>query len=386
MPKNAVRTAPDGRKRYRYTKSDGKPGELKQRQKETVTDFKKRCDKADVAAELGSKESAGVTFDDLFEMYNRIYLRGGFVSISYRDSQALLYKTHVKKVFGHLSLTRITRQEVYLFLTQKITSGYKKKSVDKMRLVISAPYRWAADNLGWDITSPTTGIVIKKPRQQAEEDEDEGAIKVISEEEKTRFMTAAKQTKYLNYFKVMQMTGLRPSEAAGLKKTDIKEGVLQIRRGVTIKELSKLKTKAARRDIPSYPALQTVLDDQIRLYPETTWLFPSANGKPSLEAINNAFKRTKERTAVWIKIKRRYHGELITSPVDFTLYNFRHTFATEASRQLTPKQLAYIMGHADIQTTLKYYVGMGAKDKSDTIDGMEKLFAEKTGQKTGQKV
>ena len=48
-----------------------------------------------------------------------------------------------------------------------------------------------------------------------------------------------------------------------------------------------------------------------------------------------------------------------TPPVAFSLYDFRHTFATRmASKGMNPKTLQYIMGHSDISTTLRYYVGI----------------------------
>ena len=64
-----------------------------------------------------------------------------------------------------------------------------------------------------------------------------------------RFLKAAENSSYFHYFNILNLTGLRPSECLGLKIQDIKPDVLEIKRGITIHGLSKLKTKNAVRDL-----------------------------------------------------------------------------------------------------------------------------------------
>jgi integrase len=177
-------------------------------------------------------------------------------------------------------------------------------------------------------------------------------------------MKAASRSKYFNYFKILASTGLRPSEALGLQIRDIKDDFLEIRRGWTIDGYSPLKTKAAKRDIPLTTDLKCFLLDQRERYAFVTkegWLFPAANKKPSMNALQCAFKHILKQTAEWKKGGKTNQKKIaiIRPPVKCSLYDFRHTFATKmAEAGMHQTALQAIMGHTDISITLKYYIGV----------------------------
>jgi integrase len=154
-------------------------------------------------------------------------------------------------------------------------------------------------------------------------------------------------------------TGIRPSEALGLQIPDVAGPDIQIRRGVTARGMSELKTKRAIRDIPITPEVRTVIDNQIKrvgLSTRERWLFASQSGQPKMSVIVTSFKRIRRKTG---RAGRGKGLSVTTPPVAFSLYDFRHTFATRmASKGMNPKTLQYIMGHSDISTTLRYYVGI----------------------------
>jgi integrase len=185
---------------------------------------------------------------------------------------------------------------------------------------------------------------------------------VITPEELTRFFAAAEGTKYENYFKTLILTGLRPSEALGLQVKDVKKNHLEIRRGMTMRGPSTLKTDNARRDIPMTDDLRRVLNDQVNRVAFTTkenWLFPSATKMPSMMAIRSAFESILRNTGTWKRGKRGVKLAVVTPPIEITLIDFRHTFATKMAEAGMPEQtLKTIMGHSDISTTLKYYIGI----------------------------
>ena len=197
-------------------------------------------------------------------------------------------------------------------------------------------------------------------------------VRVISESDLRRFFAAAENTKYYHYYKLLECTGLRPSECLGLKRSDFTKTHVRIERGMTRDGLSDLKTSAARRTIPLTNKIKNIIRD----LPQSGWLFPTSNGKPSMSALNSAFKRTLKQTAVYERGGRNGQKKLkvIAPSVDFTLYDFRHTFATRmAEANVSPSALAKIMGHTDVSITMEYYIGVTDAMMDKAIEAMDLL-------------
>lgn len=175
---------------------------------------------------------------------------------------------------------------------------------------------------------------------------------MIPDQDLQRFLDLANTTKYYNYYRLLSLTGLRPSECLGLQRQDITIKHIEIRRGVTIDGVSDLKTSAAHRQIPITSAIRPVLTDQLLRIPEyTDWLFATSAGLPSMSAVKSALKRVLSQSAAW-------QGKVMTAPaLKISLYDFRHTFATRAADSGMPMHLLQrLLGHADAQTTMRYYV------------------------------
>jgi integrase len=262
-------------------------------------------------------------------------------------------------LIGHKKISDIHRTDVYNVLARALKIGLAPSTIKKIRGCISRPYNWAINTLGLKLTSPTTGLIFRYSKDATQPRTE---IRVITPEELTRFFAAAEGTKYENYFKTLILTGLRPSEALGLQVKDVKKNHLEIRRGMTMRGPSTLKTDNARRDIPMTDDLRRVLNDQVNRVAFTTkenWLFPSATKMPSMMAIRSAFESILRNTGTWKRGKRGVKLAVVTPPIEITLIDFRHTFATKMAEAGMPEQtLKTIMGHSDISTTLKYYIGI----------------------------
>ena len=370
MPKNNIT---ENGTRYRYKDSDGKWKGLKRKKNEKLSDFRKRCDEVDRFSDMNVPTD--LTLTELFFKFNTEHQA---ISCSQSDTEKSQYyfEHYIRPYLGHRRVTSLKRQDIFEFLTQMEIKGYSANTIRLVRSCISRPYNWAINSLGWEMPCPTDGLSKRKKRAVVLEDEEnkkESGIRTITEEEEIRFFTAAASSKYLNYFLVLRYSGARPSEGLGLKSTDDKGDKLQIRRAITEYGLGPPKTKKGVRDIPISPNLRKVLDAPKRDHSE--WLFPTEEELPSMNAIKSAFKRIVKQTAVWKKVDRKYHGELLVPPVDFNLYNFRHTFATDAARVLQPNQLMYIMGHENIETTLKYYVGLDEQDRLSAAEGLSSIYS-----------
>lgn len=353
MPKNRIHTISDGRYAYKVVDAGGKEYALRSRKNETLRDFRQRCNELDRKA-LG--QITTLTFDDLFRRFEDEYLR---VYNSEGDIRTLVpaYDKHVRPMLGHMEVSDIKRSDVYTVLSRMQSQGYSATMIRRARSCVSRTYNWAINSLGLDLVNPTQGL-----RFKYQDPAEERQPRVIPQEALERFVVAAQGSKYYRYFQVLAWTGLRPSEALGLQAKDIKKDYLEIRRGVTRDGLSDLKTKAARREIPLTPELKQALIEQRTKEAFTTkegWLFPAMSGQPSMDAVTSAFKRILKQTTVWDRGGRNNQEKIrvIMKPVHFTMYDFRHTFASKmAALGMSHVALRSIMGHTDISTTMKYYV------------------------------
>lgn len=368
MPKNTIHKSPSGRYSYSVTDSVGNRLSIKSRVRESKADFRKRCDALDATAEGEQRKE---TLDVLFTAWIQMHVTPNLSKGSLRTLPNV-YQKYVSPYLGRRQITDIKRQDVFQVLSKAKESGLSPATIKRVRHCISAPYSFAINSLGYQISSPTEGLRFNYGAKQKK------TRRVLTEEERERLLTAAEGSKYENYIKILDMTGMRPSEALALKCSDITESAIHIRRGITIDGLSSLKTETSRRDFPLYPALRSVVQQQKTMSAFRTkegWLFPSASGTPSMNAAKIAFAKIVKKTGVW---RRGGHNhlkklELLTPPLHCTLYDFRHTFATRSAESgMNPTVLKNILGHADISTTLRYYVDTTDKMMEQAVELMEK--------------
>lgn len=256
-------------------------------------------------------------------------------------------------------MSEISRADVYSVLSRAASLGKSASYIKKIRGCVSRPYNWGINALGLNLIAPTQGLVFSSNSETKE-----SKSRVISSSDMDRIIAAAEHSKYSNYFKILSLTGLRPSEALGLQIKDIKADHLEIRRGWTIDGYSDLKTASAQRDIPLADNLKQILHHQREISAFRTqegWLFATVAGQPDMTALISSFKRILKRTAVWTyggKTNRK-KIDCLHPPVQCSLYDFRHTFATRAAEAgMHQTALKAIMGHSDISITLKYYIGL----------------------------
>lgn len=153
----------------------------------------------------------------------------------------------------------------------------------------------------------------------------------------------------------MAYTGIRITEAIAVKSTDIdleSNRVQVLRRihdfGKSGWEFANLKTKASRRTIPlSATARRAILVNRSSAeYDDSPHQleFHAPGGDP-LNPRN---------------IQRSFDSILQKIGADhYSLHDLRDTFATNLARRGTPpKTLQVILGHSEINTTMKHYVGV----------------------------
>jgi integrase len=164
-------------------------------------------------------------------------------------------------------------------------------------------------------------------------------------------------------YTVAVRTGMRPGEILALRWSDVdlEAGTVQINRALSEGEFSTPKTPRSRRRISLSPATVAALkahrkrqlEERIAkagLWEDHGLVFPSSVGTPkSQRNLNREFKNAAKRAGL---------------PDHFKLYDLRHTCATLLlSRNVHPKYVQELLGHASIALTLDTY--------SHVIPGMD---------------
>lgn len=375
MPRNRIHKLSDGRYGYSVTDKAGERHRMVSHKGETKDAFSARCDELDKQCKFELRTD---TFDDLFSSWIDMHVKP---NLSNGDEQTTvyLYESFVKRHIGHLSLSEISPATIYNMLNEAAANGWSRSTVSKVKGVVSRPFQWAIGSVGLDMIPPTAAIrfrmkKVKKSRRR----------RYLTDDEANRVMGHAIRSKYHDAFALMLILGLRPSEALGLQIGDIEPEHLNIERAITIHDDSDGKTDMAPRRIrlPHQGVhILNRLKRQAAFVTTEGWLFPSeGGGKPSMNAMKSAFDRVVRATAVHKRGGRNGMKklELIQPPVTATMYDLRHTFATRMVAMGMPAvTLQKIMGHADIKTTLSYYVDVTEEMESKAADLMQSAFATK---------
>lgn len=356
MPNNRITKRKDGRYRYKVRLPDtGQYREMTSKRGEKLKDFNERCNRLD---EEVAKLVHPDTFRDLFLLWIAEHVRLRLAS-GEEQKMTLLYENHVAPYLGHLRADQVTRHDVYRVLSHCDRQGLSPATIRLVRGCISRPYNWAVNSLGREYTVPTNGLVFRPSRRT------EKKTHYITKEELERFFESAARSKWIHYYQILYNTGLRPSEALGLQAGDLVGDILHISRAVTDYGLSMLKTSNANRKIPLSDVAKEAFITQAKMTKSLSneqWLFPSLQGKqhmPSMNALRVIHRNIVRGTAEYERGGRNGQKKLrlLRPPVEITLYDFRHTFATDMVTKDVPMvALKSILGHESIQTTMKYYV------------------------------
>lgn len=204
--------------------------------------------------------------------------------------------------------------------------------------------------------------------------------------ERARFLDASHELDAFHavLYRVLMDTGLRPGEACALRwaDVDLAGGRLTVARAVTQgKDGERLtshpKTSKSRRSIPLF-GLQPYLLAHLEWQRER-----------GLEAQGLVFtSQDGTMLAPWTINRRELERVLARAKIGggFTLYSFRHTFATLHLQSGTPiKVVSEWLGHSTIQQTANTYQHLSAEVAEDWA-AKHVAFLERASQESAQAV
>jgi len=290
------------------------------------------------------RPTARIRFSDYFEEWIETYsgrTSRGFSETS-REEYGRVLKREPMKRWGTWKLSDIEPADVRDLLVVLRQRGRSTSEIRKARAALSTMFSTAAED-GLIRSNPAHGARIPAPL----EGEVERKFKALTREELTMLLTALPEDDRL-FFELLTHSGMRIGEAVALTWEHLELGetpCIKVRERVYRGKRGRLKSAAARRDIPLSPAMTARLLAHRRdgYNGPTAPVFPSPTGvamsPPNLgrEVLHPA------REAAGLQ--------------HVTFHSFRHTCASllfEAGRNV--KQVSEWLGHTDPSFTLRTYV------------------------------
>lgn len=255
--------------------------------------------------------------------------------------------TEVTAQFGTFYIKDITSNQIDLYIKSYAKKGYAQKTVKTRLLILNLIMKYAVINQ-YISNNPCLYITVPKnlPKTKREGLTAE-QIEVVKNSIDKTFGTFA-------YF--LLNTGLRKGEALALRYCDINFNKKSININKTIEWIGNVpniknhpKTDAGIREVPLLDCLATLFE------PKTTdeLIFPNSNGN----LMHNG-----NFTRLWDKYR-------IETGLNITPHQLRHAYATILyDANIDIKTAQYLLGHANIQTTMDIYTHLSKSRQDTAID------------------
>jgi integrase len=323
---------------------------------------KKREDVADKLAKALSNRADGIVFEDenmTVGEYLKQWLTDsarGSIRRSTYESYRRQVERYVVPALGRVKLTKLTCMHVQGLYRQMQDRGLSARTVQYTHAVLHRALKQA---VRWNLISRNVCEGVDVPQVRREE------MRPLNAEQARRLLRSASGERLEAFYVLAVHTGMRPGELLGLRWEDVtlsdEGGSLQLNRALSDGELTTPKTKGSRRRIKlsagSAKALKVHRKRQLEemmqrsgLWQDYGLVFPSSVGTPLFHRnVVRSFKALLKDADL---------------PSSVRLYDLRHTCATLLlSRNIHPKYVQELLGHASISQTLDTY--------SHVIEGMD---------------
>lgn len=299
-----------------------------------------------------------------------------------------IYRKYVSESkLGKFRLEDIQRVTIQKYYTELHEEGKSYSIIKNLHKILNMFFRYAVIE-GYILRNPCTGIKLEQYKEEEDVNEidlfDEGVkVETFSDEEIQVLLEEIKNDKLKILVKFALGTGLRQGEILALKKTDIKDMVVQVTKTLSFVKVfdtpikynyelivTKPKTKKSIRKVNIPTELKKDLAELNRirieeklklgeLYQDNDLLFPSETG---------TYIDSRNLTRSW---QRVFEGSELTYK---KFHSLRHTFATQliknGSQLITVSRL---LGHSTIKTT-EIYAHVEENTKANDVQSLNSLF------------
>jgi integrase len=318
---------------------------------------KTRKEVADKLVKTLADRADGLVYDEentTLGNYLDAWLKGsvrGSVRESTFDRYEIAVRVHIKPALGRLKLKKLTPAHVQGFYRDRLDAGFAPASVNKLHVVLHKALKQAVE---WHMVPRNVAGLAKAPRPSATKE-----ITPLSAEEARCLLEAAHGDRLEALYVLAVHTGMRQGELLALKwqDVDLENATLSVRRTITKSGgrllLGEPKTRKSRRTIDLTEAsVETLREHLARQTEEITILgdrYKDA-GLVFTSEVGTLINPTNLRRRSFAPLLEKAKAPRVR------FHDLRHTCATLLfSRNVHPKEVQELLGHANISITLDTY-------------------------------
>jgi len=276
--------------------------------------------------------------------------------------------------FAHIRLIDIKALHIQQSYNEHLNAGHSTTIVRNMGKLLSPFFKYAVKT-DMIVKNPMLAVVSPKERKIEEEK------KIVDKSDMQKVMTYAQTHPSMFIFVFLAFTGLRQGEALALTYNDIDvtTGVVRVNKSVRYMMIggaytpivSSTKTTGSTREVPLLENLRNALANYI----ETEKSKHAAIGLPF---DNNSIVFSSDACGYIEANNLRVRFQRLLKRLGIELINIhalRHTFCSRlAENGVNIKTASELMGHSDVNTTMKIYTHVQQEEKKRGIETLANMY------------
>ena len=294
------------------------------------------------------------------EFLEDVKARRGKDSEAYTQYERYI-RLYIVPVCGQKKICKMTLRDWQSVINE--ATGQNKplseKTLKNLRGIIMGVIRFGYQDFQCEL--PRGELYIPKGHSKKE--------KEILQPDDVRRLMEPSELFYHSLFIFLLVTGMRPGEALGIRKSDIKGDQVIIRRAINAKGIiTEGKNENARRMIPIGKTAKLILDQTIERNEKynlrTEWIFCSPDGSQGNQST------------------MRNHWNILKKERDLpgSVYSLRHTFISMMKNVLPEQTIKDIVGHSVSMSTFETYGHIVEGEDKRAAEVIDLTFGQNFGQ------
>ena len=290
--------------------------------------------------------------------------------IRYERDNKRIYAT----TFMHMRLLDIRALHIQQSYNDMLGAGHSVISVINMGKLLSAFFKYAVKT---DMIIKNPMLAVVKPKVRKIEVEKP----TLEKDDLHKIITYAQSHANMFIFVFLAFTGLRQGEAMALTYNDIDftKGIVRVNKsvgylyidGTYSPVVSSTKTTCSTREVPLLENLRQAFDSYIMHEKSKHEKLGVPFDKNSIVFSTDACSYIEAKN-----LRIRFHRLLKRLDIDIiNIHALRHTFCSWlAENGVNIKTASELMGHADVNTTMKIYTHVQQEEKKRSIETLANIF------------